>query len=179
MASILHLPAEISTLIFAELPSLDLLPIRRTCKEFYDRAPPLFARIYFQTRQVMFERRSLDTLVDISKHATFSRHVETLGICAYHLLPLNDLADIEPPFSPYEENVKRTASSTEGAGARSPQDDRLSRLDADAYLALWKDQEQMVETRYALNCLTQAMSNLTHCKRIAFNDSNRPWGLDG
>ncbi|KAH6961858.1 hypothetical protein BKA56DRAFT_463529, partial [Ilyonectria sp. MPI-CAGE-AT-0026] len=40
------------------------------------------------------------------------------------------------------------------------------------------DQEQMLETQYALNCLTKAMSNLTHCKRIAFNDSNRPWGLD-
>lgn len=179
MAPLLHqFPAEITALIFAELPSQDLLPVRRTCKEFYVRATPLFAHHYFETRHVMLERRSLDTLVDISKHATFSRHVETLEICAYHLLPLNELADVEPPFSPYEGNVKRTASGTEGAGARSPQDDRLGRLNSDAYLALWKDQEQLIKTQYALICLTRAMSNLTYCKSIAFNDSNRPWGLD-
>ncbi|KAJ3455206.1 hypothetical protein MRS44_013806 [Fusarium solani] len=179
MAPLLHhFPAEITTLIFAELPSQDLLPVRRTCKDFHAIATHLFTRHYFQTRHVMFERRSIDTLVDISMHASLARHVTTLEFCPYHLLPLEELEDIDPPFKPYDEIMKRMASGTEDSGARSPQDGRPSRLDPDAYLALWEDQEQMIETHHAFHCLSKAMSNLTHCERITFDDGNRPWGLD-
>ncbi|POR32470.1 hypothetical protein TPAR_07324 [Tolypocladium paradoxum] len=180
-----HLSPEIIDLILNKLSCEDLLCIRQTCKGLHARAAPRFACDYFQTRRVMFERRSLDTLADISKHHTLGRSVHTLEVCVYHLLPLKELEEIEPPFSEYEEIMKKVASSnggTRSADTRSssPHDHyhRLSQLHKEAYLTHLEDQDQLIRAQYALGCLTQAMTHLTQCKRIVIDDSNRPWGLD-
>lgn len=118
---------------------------------------PSLLGIILQTCHVMFGRRSIDTLFDIPKHASLARHVTTLKFCPYHLLPLEELEDIDPPFKPYDEIMKRMASGTEDSGARSPQDGRPSRLDLDTYLALWEDQGQMIETQHAFHRLSKAI----------------------
>ncbi|KAI3573487.1 hypothetical protein IWW34DRAFT_886724 [Fusarium oxysporum f. sp. albedinis] len=177
MASLLRLPAEIKVLIFQELPSQDLLPIRQACTSFHDWATPLFIDVYFKTRHVMFERRSLKMLLDISRHISFAQHVHTVEFSLYHLLPFEKLMEIEPPFSPYEDMMKRLALGNMGAeslGNTPPPDDYLSRLKPDAYQAQWDDQEELISTGFALDCLTTALSNLTKCKNLAFDDRNRP-----
>ncbi|KAI3572666.1 hypothetical protein IWW34DRAFT_794955 [Fusarium oxysporum f. sp. albedinis] len=138
---------------------------------------------YFKTRYVMFERRSLETLLDISKHVNFAPHINTLEFDLYHLLPLDEVVEIQPPFSPYEKMMTRTASENKGNDSNnsidstSSQDNHLSRLNEGAYRNQWNDQHQLMRAQYALDCLTMAMLNLSQCKNITFDDSNRPWGL--
>ncbi|KAH7111374.1 hypothetical protein EDB81DRAFT_830005, partial [Dactylonectria macrodidyma] len=42
------------------------------------------------------------------------RSVHTLEVCVYHLLPLKELEEIEPPFSEDEEMMKKVASVNGG-----------------------------------------------------------------
>ncbi|KAM5528588.1 hypothetical protein FOXYSP1_19069 [Fusarium oxysporum f. sp. phaseoli] len=200
MPSILSFPAEITSLVLRELPSRDLLALRQTCKEFCDKATPHFARSYFTTRYTMVERRSLDALVEISKHHTLGPCVETLNICVYHLLPLEELPRIKHPYSEYEdmiktlspeqyedfiENMASEENDTEFRGRTSflrslsfdNRNNHLSQLHRQAYLTSIADRDQLVRTRYAIECLEQAMGNLCHCKKVIIDDDNRAWGL--
>jgi hypothetical protein len=125
----------------------------------------------------MCERRSLETLVGISKHPDLGPYVETLQISVYHLLPLGELQEIEPPYNLLEE-LRR---SPEGAEAASLDDgarfNRLRHLNIKAYRKCLQNQELMMQTEYDIKCLSQAMKHLTYCKRIAISDHDQPWGL--
>jgi hypothetical protein len=133
----------------------------------------------------MFEQQSLDALASISKQRNLGEHVHTLEICAYHLLPLQDLEEIEPPYHPYEEIMKKALSGTtdasdedEASSSSSLYRDRhLRGIDTNTYLRCLEDQERLVRTEYAITSLTQTMTHLTQCKRIVIDDSNHPWGL--
>ncbi|KAH6869144.1 hypothetical protein B0T10DRAFT_467428 [Thelonectria olida] len=161
MASLLQVFTEIKVLIFQELPSQDLLPIRLAYRLYRDLVTPLFIDSYFKTRYIMLERRSLQTLLTILKHAGFALHADTLEFNLHHLLPFEELVEIKPPCS-----------------LTSPQKDHLNGLDVDAYCAQWNNQEELMRTEFVLDCLTTAMSNLTQCKNLTFDHGNRPWGLD-
>lgn len=185
IASLLQLPPEITTLIFKELSTQDVLHVRQTCKEICSRAETLFVRTHFQTRSIIFEQQSLDALASISKQQNLSEHIHTLEIYVYHLLPLQDLEEIEPPYHPYEEIIKKAlsgitdASDKDDASSSSSlyRDRHLRGIDTNTYLRCLEDQERLVRTEYAITSLTQTMTHLTQCKRIIIDDSNHPWGL--
>ncbi|EEU34827.1 uncharacterized protein NECHADRAFT_88407 [Fusarium vanettenii 77-13-4] len=200
MASILGLSAEITEMVLRNLPPRDLLSLRQTCTELCARIAPRFARHYFQTRYVMLERRSLDTLVEISKHRTLGPAITTLEICVYHFLPLEELPRIKPPYSEFEEMIQTISPSqyeelmasehgdtefrarTSFLRSSSPNhhndnNHHLGQLRREAYLTHLADQDQVVGTDYAIECLKQAMGNLHHCKNVIIDDDNRAWGL--
>jgi hypothetical protein len=54
----------------------------------------------------MLERRSLQCLESISKSESLSGLVQELDICTSHLLPLDEVDEIEPPYSEYEGMMK-------------------------------------------------------------------------
>lgn len=53
----------------------------------------------------------------------------------------------------------------------------LGQLRREAYLTHLADQDQVVGTDYAIECLKQAMGGLHHCKNVIIDDDNRAWGL--
>lgn len=50
----------------------------------------IFIRNYFQTRCVMLERQSLESLISISEHVTLGPAVRVLGFCIEHLVEMDD-----------------------------------------------------------------------------------------
>ncbi|SCV61154.1 uncharacterized protein FFFS_15723 [Fusarium fujikuroi] len=54
----------------------------------------------------MLERRSLHCLESIARSQSFGQSVEELDICTSHLLPLDEVEEIEPPYSEYEGMMK-------------------------------------------------------------------------
>ncbi|KAH7234030.1 uncharacterized protein BKA55DRAFT_695555 [Fusarium redolens] len=54
----------------------------------------------------MLERRSLHCLESIARSESLGQSVEELDICTSHLLPLDEVEEIEPPHSEYEGMMK-------------------------------------------------------------------------
>ncbi|CVL09263.1 uncharacterized protein FMAN_14277 [Fusarium mangiferae] len=54
----------------------------------------------------MIERRSLHCLESIARSQSLGQSVEELDICTSHLLPLDEVEEIEPPYSEYEGMMK-------------------------------------------------------------------------
>ncbi|KAH7124653.1 hypothetical protein EDB81DRAFT_811336 [Dactylonectria macrodidyma] len=192
MTTLLHLPIEIASLIFTHLGPGDWLSLRKTCKEINARTAHLFTDRFFKTRFVMFERKSLECLEEITNHRALGQSVEELEICVSHLLPLNELQDIEPPYSEYENMMKRIKGRTpydewgpsDDEGGMSDEDieespgDHLSQVNAREYRKRFDDQERVIRTGYDIECLTRAMTHLKRCKRINISSSVRTWGLN-
>lgn len=106
MASICCLPNEVSILLLGQVHPRDWLSLRQTCKELHIKTAHLVADFFFRTRTVMLERRSLQCLESISKSESLSGLVQELDICTSHLLPLDEVDEVEPPYSEYEGMMK-------------------------------------------------------------------------
>lgn len=177
MTTLFHLPIQIIALI-ATLLSRDFLDFRQTCRKIKADTALVFAQKYFQTRRVMFERHSLQTLLSISKYPPLCQSIRTLEICPNHLLPLEKLQAIESAIKEIDYidiicgGVESNTEDTEALDG-----DRLSRLNAKAYRKCFEDQEQLNRTEYDVECLKEIMTRLTNCRSIIISDENRPWGL--
>ncbi|KAK2684964.1 hypothetical protein QWA68_016422 [Fusarium oxysporum] len=125
----------------------------------------------------MFERRSLQTLLDISEHHTLCGKVLILEICPHHLQPIDELRVTEPAIAAlkYFEILCGEIGSREDTEAIK--EDRLSRLNEKAYCEHLEDQEQLLQTGDDIALLKQAMKNLTRCESVYLTDGN-PWGLE-
>ncbi|VTO90928.1 unnamed protein product [Fusarium graminearum] len=106
MASLLHLPNELSAVILSQVHPRDWLSLGRTCKELRTKTAHLVTDFFFRKRVVMIERRSLHCLESIAGTASLGKFVEELDICTSHLLPLDEVEDIEPPDDEYEGMMK-------------------------------------------------------------------------
>ncbi|RBA12808.1 hypothetical protein FPRO05_14084 [Fusarium proliferatum] len=109
----------------------------------------------------MFEKRSIQALLRTSENTAYVSHIRTIEFAMYHLLPICDLQTIKPP-----------------SDGTSTQVDHLNGLNESAYFEQWRDLRNLMTCVYALKCLTKTMSKLTRCKKIIFDDNDRPWGLD-
>ncbi|WAO97274.1 F-box domain-containing protein [Fusarium falciforme] len=213
MATLPHLPIEVATIIFTELRPRDWLSLRRTCKGINAKTAHLFTKSFFKKRVVMLERRSLQCLESIATHHALSQSVEELEICTSHLLPLDEVREIEPPYSEYENMMKSLRGKitpaelgidydewydrwqiNNGEGDSSDSDDaddaddddgdgdterdRLRRLNASEYRKRLYDQEDVMQSRYDVKCLTQAMAHFKRCKHINISSSIQAWGLN-
>ncbi|KAM0539909.1 hypothetical protein ACHAO7_011713 [Fusarium culmorum] len=125
----------------------------------------------------MFERRSLQTLIDISEHHTLRGKIRILEICPNHFQPLDELRVTEPAIAAlkYFEILCGEIGSREDIEAIK--EDRLSRLNEKAYCEHLEDQEQLLRTGDDIALLKQAMKNLTRCESVCLTDGN-PWGLE-
>ncbi|KAF5228021.1 hypothetical protein FAUST_11374 [Fusarium austroamericanum] len=106
MARLYSLPTEVSVLILDQVQPRDWLSLRQTCKALKARTDHLVTDSFFRTRTVMIERTSLQCLESISKSESLSGLVQELDICISHLLPLDEIDEVEPPYSEYEGMMK-------------------------------------------------------------------------
>jgi hypothetical protein len=79
MASILHLPPEITGYVVEYLSLKDLLCLRQTCHTLNNTTFNVFSEDYFSMRRVMLDRRSLETLANIAEHPTLGPSVKRGG----------------------------------------------------------------------------------------------------
>lgn len=203
MAYFFTLSTEIIHMIVDYLPTTDdIFHLRQTCKHIAHYTTARISRDYFRDRIVMFERRSLETLVRIAKHPDFGPSIQSVTICTYHLLPLNELGKVKAPALPRWKQMEEmrhlshsnrdirsedenedadeedTTQSHGGFQVHSTTVSHIQKPNHKAYRRYLQDQEDLIRTRSGLDYLTQAMEHLVSCKFISINDEYQPWGLE-
>lgn len=90
MASLLTIPLELLVAVSTFLPTPDLASLRLTCNHLERSLYEWFSEEFFTKKQFMLTHPSLQTLVDISKHAGFSRRLQHVIIATniYDATPL-------------------------------------------------------------------------------------------
>lgn len=73
MATLLTLPLELLIAVSAFLPTPDLNALRLTCKQTEKSLYEWFSQEFFTKKQFMLTDKSLQALIDISKHVSFSK----------------------------------------------------------------------------------------------------------
>ncbi|KAF4973007.1 hypothetical protein FSARC_584 [Fusarium sarcochroum] len=111
----------------------------------------------------MFERRSLEGLLQICKIPRFASQVHTLDICIRHLLPLD-----EQRRSDDTNSVEDDTDNDRDTYGTWTSEDSLFRLGG---------QDELM-TDYAFHkCVREALQKLTECKTITFSDLGLPRGI--
>lgn len=90
MASLLTIPLELLVAISALLPTEDLGALRLVCKQTEKSLYEWFSQEFFSKKQFMLTHTSLQALIDISKHASFSKKLTHVIIATnvYEEIPL-------------------------------------------------------------------------------------------
>lgn len=90
MASLLTIPLELLVSISSHLPTPDLAALRLTCKQVESSLYEWFSDEFFTKKQFMLTYPSLQTLIDISKHISFSKKLTHVIIASnvYGEMPL-------------------------------------------------------------------------------------------
>lgn len=197
MPSLLQLPFEVLSLAVGELDTQSLLNLRLASKHANSIALPTFVKRYFETRYVMLNRLSLENLIEISRHQTFSTAVKAVEICLDHLTDEPNTAYIATTYlgdmlAQYGEPGRRMMpSGGEGGGAVEgrqclEEQDQTSEktglgedesiLDRRAYDELLEDQKFIMGSGLATAYLVQAFSALSSTESVVVNNTSRPWG---
>ena len=90
MPSLLTIPLELLVAISALLPTEDLGALRLVCKQTEKSLYEWFSKEFFSKKQFMLTHASLQALIDISKHASFSKKLTHVIIATniYEEIPL-------------------------------------------------------------------------------------------
>ncbi|KAF1835860.1 hypothetical protein BDW02DRAFT_267203 [Decorospora gaudefroyi] len=90
MASLLTIPLELLVAVSAYLPTEDLGSLRLTCKQVEKSLYEWFSKEFFTKKQFMLTHKSLQALIDISRHASFSKKLTHVIIATdmYEHVPL-------------------------------------------------------------------------------------------
>jgi hypothetical protein len=90
MASLLTIPLELLVAVSEYLPTEDLGSLRLACKQTEKSLYEWFSKEFFSKKQFMLTHKSLQALIDISKHASLSRKLSHIIIATnvYGEIPL-------------------------------------------------------------------------------------------
>lgn len=99
MASLLTLPLELLVSISSYLPTSDLASLRLTCKQAEKSLYEWFSQEFFTKKQFMLTHSSLQALIDISKHVSFSKKLT-------HVIIATNVYD-ETPFRFRDEDAAK------------------------------------------------------------------------
>jgi hypothetical protein len=90
MVSLLTIPLELLVAVSVHLPTTDLCALRLTCKQIEKSLYEWFSKEFFTKKQFMLTFPSLQALVDISKHVSFSKKLShvIIAINHYESMPL-------------------------------------------------------------------------------------------
>jgi hypothetical protein len=80
MASLLTIPLELLVAVSGYLPTEDLGSLRLTCKQTEKCLYEWFSKEFFSKKQFMLTHKSLQALIDISKHVSLSKKLHHLII---------------------------------------------------------------------------------------------------
>ncbi|KAI8710630.1 F-box domain-containing protein [Fusarium sp. LHS14.1] len=184
MTTLLSLPVETIQLIPGYLSADDFRAFRQTCRDINAKTFSRFARTYFQTRYVMLEKESLNTLIHISEHPLLGPEVRTLGLCTDHFTEPEDGSDESQSLW----SVMAGYSDSDGlelwpSGELSmwPEDgddnddDVLNQSYATTYRRYFDAQEDFLSGP-DIEALRRAMRRLSNCKTLLLTDACIPWG---
>ncbi|KAK2922863.1 hypothetical protein FoTM2_017102 [Fusarium oxysporum f. sp. vasinfectum] len=142
-----------------------------------------FIRVYFQTRYVMLEEHSLQTLISISQHETFGPAVRALGFCTEHLLEMDDeqsrdfFAFLEAGWGrgyPCQDEFEEDFEDESDEDLEMEEDDKEDFYDR-VYRERLDDQKTLL-LGHDILYLAQAMTGLPNCKTLILTDAQIPWG---
>ena len=182
MTTLLSLPVETTQLILGYLSADDLRAFRQTCRDINAKTFSRFARTYFQTRYVMLEKESLNTLIHISEHPLLGPEVRTLGLCTDHFPePDDDLRESQSLWS-----IMAGYSDSDGldlwpSGELSmwPEDDDDDDILNQSYATTYRrnfDAQEDFLSGPDVEALGRAMSRLSNCTTLLLTDACIPWG---
>jgi hypothetical protein len=77
-SALLQLPTEMIEFIVVYLPTKDLLSVRLSCPRLERKTLRFYARKHFTTRNIVFTKYNLQTLIDIARHEVFGPQVREL-----------------------------------------------------------------------------------------------------
>ncbi|RYP26779.1 hypothetical protein DL767_007911 [Monosporascus sp. MG133] len=104
MANLLDLPPELLTLVAKLLdPVEDILSFRQVCRSVNNCTIFWFGSLFFKECSISLQRRSLEVLVEISRHALFRHSVTTLGISLAYVPDSPNLFDCRLQYRPEDE----------------------------------------------------------------------------
>ncbi|KAH0009746.1 hypothetical protein KCU78_g10591, partial [Aureobasidium melanogenum] len=76
--NLLDLSTELLLMIFDATDKLSLVYLRLTCGKLHDMTNEAFGAAFFVTRHIIFSKVSVDTLLEITEHPIFGRHVKEI-----------------------------------------------------------------------------------------------------
>ncbi|KAG9586606.1 beta-lactamase/transpeptidase-like protein, partial [Aureobasidium melanogenum] len=76
--NLLDLSTELLLMIFDATDKLSLVYLRLTCGKLHDVTNEAFGAAFFVTRHIIFSKVSVDTLLEITEHPIFGRHVKEI-----------------------------------------------------------------------------------------------------
>lgn len=180
MPTLRSLPVETIHSIVGYLPTDDFCAFRQTCRDINVKTFGWFTGTYFQTRYVMLEQESLNTLIRISEHPSLGPNVRTLGLCTEHLPEPDE--PLEWSRSLWSTLVGDSDSDDldfwpGGDAGMWPEDDDdfLNQSDAVICRRYFDDQESFLSGP-DVEALTRAMGRLYNCKTLVLTDAHTPWG---
>ena len=90
MASLLTIPLELLVTVSEYLPTEDLGSLRLACKQTEKSLYEWFSKEFFFKKQFMLTHKSLQALIDISKHVSLSKKLSHIIIATnvYGEIPL-------------------------------------------------------------------------------------------
>ncbi|EGU81565.1 hypothetical protein FOXB_07923 [Fusarium oxysporum f. sp. conglutinans Fo5176] len=183
MATLLELPEYVIHSIAELLPVGDFFSLRLSCQRLNAMSLHAFIRVYFQTRYVMIEEHSLQTLISISQHETFGPAVRALGFCTEHLLEMDDeqsrdfFAFLEAGWGrgyPCEDEFEEEFEDESDEDLEMEEDDKEDFYDR-MYRERLDDQKTFL-LGHDIIYLAQAMTGLPNCKTLILTDARIPWG---
>ncbi|EXK76842.1 hypothetical protein FOQG_18427 [Fusarium oxysporum f. sp. raphani 54005] len=141
-----------------------------------------FKRTYFQTRYVMLERESLNTLIRISEHPLLGPEVRTLGLCTERLPEPDESVNGSRSFwntlaedSDSDQLDFWPGGETDVWFEDDDDDDILNSSYAAICRRYFDDQESFISGP-DVDALTRAMSCLCNCRTLVLTDAHTPWG---
>ncbi|QKD57824.2 uncharacterized protein FOBCDRAFT_165303 [Fusarium oxysporum Fo47] len=183
MATLLELPEDVIHSVAELLPVNDFFSLRLSCRRLNAMSLHAFIRVYFQTRYVMIEEHSLQTLISISQHETFGPAVRALGFCTEHLLEMDDeqsrdfFAFLEAGWGrgyPCEDEFEEEFGDESDEDLEMEEDDKEDFYDR-VYRERLDDQKTLL-LGHDILYLAQAMTGLPNCKTLILTDARIPWG---
>ncbi|KAK3370518.1 hypothetical protein B0H63DRAFT_317738 [Podospora didyma] len=140
------LPTELFFHVGRSVSTVDLTNLRLTCKAVEHAIGAYFAHEFFRRKQFMISTKSLQTLIDISKHAHFRVHLKHVSIATDRILSRSGLRG------------PNTASPTQ----------QQTRLAHEA----WADQCSLMPSGIARDMLQEAFANLPELEVVDIRDFN-------
>ncbi|KAF2104525.1 hypothetical protein NA57DRAFT_51346 [Rhizodiscina lignyota] len=137
---ITSLPNELLEKIADETTNADLLNLRLTCRQLNEKTLRTVGKRFFQWRLVfIYIKRSIDQLVEISRHQTFRSYVRNVDLASHCLR--------------YDEDTVHWKGLRRQYG-----EDLECNIDSDVFLQYWKDQQWLTTTGSNIRLMADALA---------------------
>lgn len=142
-----------------------LFCFRQTCRWAKDGTNAVFIRDYFETRRVMLQRQSLETLLTICRDPVFGPAVRRLQVTMQHFLNNTEL----------DEDFGRADNVLDGNGVWDS-DDEFYPQDKEAYRRGYADQMDLSRMGLDAAYLVSIMWHLPCCTSLEIGGHEAAWG---